>query len=278
MNAAAIIGVFALLAISGRARASTRPQEAPEPRAVPQIPARPRSPASSPSSAPWGASYLPVGEWDVSSAPDVDQWWTDPTVYYGVADDAAGFESVEPMPELPYQPFEENFPVPEQIDPDANLSAFLAMIRRAEGTDRRGDPYRVCYGFAHSIVDMSDHPAITGEWNGERLPDAMCRAAGKAPGCVSTAAGAYQFIRPTWESLKAAGKVWDFSPASQDAGAIALIDRAGAIGAVRSGDLATAVQRCAKTWASLPGAGYDQPERRFDQLAQWFTDEGGVIV
>jgi len=54
-----------------------------------------------------------------------------------------------------------------------NVAAFLAMIQRAEGTSAAGrDPYRVCYGYRHTIGNMRDHPAVTGEWRGERLPDA----------------------------------------------------------------------------------------------------------
>ena len=41
----------------------------------------------------------------------------------------------------------------EQSTADRNLSAFLAMLRRAEGTEGRGG-YRACYGYAHTIADL----------------------------------------------------------------------------------------------------------------------------
>ena len=66
-----------------------------------------------------------------------------------------------------------------------NEAAFLAMIRQSEGAD-----YTTCYGYSHTISDMSDHPAVTGEWNGMGLSDTMCANAGFSPGCKSTAAGA----------------------------------------------------------------------------------------
>src|SRR6202035_5065809 len=100
-----------------------------------------------------------------------------------------------------------------------NIAAFLATIRHSEGTDKAADPYRCCYAYRHIIVDLSDHPVITGEWHGESL-------AGLGPtyvGKVSTAAGAYQIIKPTWVSLKARLSLRDFTGPSQDAAATELI-------------------------------------------------------
>ncbi|QAZ41584.1 endolysin [Methylibium sp. Pch-M] len=161
---------------------------------------------------------------------------------------------------------------------DNNTAAFLSMLRSAEGTDRRADPYRVCYGYAHTIEDMSDHPAVTGEWRGAKLPDAICSGAGLGPGCVSTAAGAYQLIRPTWLECKRKLGLTDFSPASQDAAAVYLIRRRGALEDVQAGRLSDAIAKVAKEWASLPGAGYGQPERRLAGLSDAFARAGGVMA
>lgn len=157
-----------------------------------------------------------------------------------------------------------------------NLRAFLDMIAFAEGTDRAGDPYRVCYGYRHTIRSLADHPAITGEWGGERLPDAMCAGAGLGPGCVSTAAGRYQIIRPTWRELKADLNLPDFGPASQDAAAVELIRRRGALNDVYAGRIAQAIDKVAKVWASLPGAGYAQPERKLSNLLAAYGSAGGI--
>lgn len=166
----------------------------------------------------------------------------------------------------------------EQAMSNDNVGAFLAMIASAEGTDRGADPYRVCYGYRHTIVSMADHPAVTGEWKGEKLPDAMCRGAGLAPGCVSTAAGRYQLIKPTWLSCKRALGLTDFSPASQDAAAVYLIRQRGALDHVKAGRIGEAVTACRREWASLPGAGYAQPERRLAGLLDAFTAAGGVLA
>lgn len=159
-----------------------------------------------------------------------------------------------------------------------NLPAFLAMIRMAEGTSRAADPYRVCFAYRHTIVDLVDHPAITGEWRGERLTDAQCIAAGFSPGCVSTAAGAYQMTKPTWREAKRALGLVDFGPESQDRAAVYLIRRRGAIDAIAEGRITDAIHLCRQEWASLPGAGYGQPERQLASLLGAFEAAGGWVA
>lgn len=162
---------------------------------------------------------------------------------------------------------------------DANVRAFLETIKRCEGTAQAASPYRVCFAYRHTVQDMSDHPAVTGEWRGEPLSDAQCRGAGLGPGCVSTAAGAYQIIRPTWLALKGKLGLPDFSPASQDAAAVQLLRDCGAFQRLAAGDLAGAVSRARRTWASLPGANYaGQGMRSMDQVADWYRGAGGYAA
>lgn len=164
------------------------------------------------------------------------------------------------------------------INPERNVSALLQAIAQAEGTANQADPYRVCFGYRHTIMSLRDHPAITGEWKGEKLPDAQCRAAGFSPGCVSTAAGKYQIIRPTWERLRSRLGLRDFGPASQDAAAVELLRETGALDRIRTGDLAGAVSLAKRTWASLPGAGYDQPERSLGYIQTAYLNAGGALA
>ncbi len=159
-----------------------------------------------------------------------------------------------------------------------NLQAFLQILKRAEGTANQADPYRVCYGYAHTIRSLSDHPAVTGEWRGERLPDAMCVKAGFNPGCVSTAAGAYQIIRPTWLSVKEALGLANFGPASQDAAAVELIRRRGALEDVKAGRVAVAIEKCRNEWASLPGNYAGQGQRSMGELVAWYQQSGGLTA
>lgn len=155
-----------------------------------------------------------------------------------------------------------------------NTTAFLSLIEFSEGTNRASDPYRACYGYKHTVKDMSDHPAATGEWKGEPLDN----LGPQYKGLVSTAAGRYQFILPTWRMCKRALGLIDFSPASQDKAAIYLITKRGALDEVERGDIAAAINLCRQEWASLPGAGYGQPERKLAQLVDVFTNAGGQLT
>lgn len=202
----------------------------------------------------------------------------------GIGDGAYLLDYVNPWGVIERQ--FESFTVAKSTD-DTNVRAFLSMIDYAEGTSVGGrDPYRTCYGYRHTITDLAFHPAeLRGpagqqwrEWSGEKLPDEVCRAAGKLPGCVSTAAGRYQIIRPTWLDAKRALALTDFSPASQDAAAVYLIRKRGALDDVKRGRLADAVAKCAPEWASLPGAGYKQPERRVASLTQAYVEAGGNLA
>lgn len=159
---------------------------------------------------------------------------------------------------------------------DANVRAFLEVLKRCEGTANAADPYRVCYSYRHTIDSFADHPAITGEWGGEPLTPQQCAGAGLGPGCISTAAGAYQITRPTWKPLRAKLGLVDFSPASQDAAAVQLLKDCGAWSKLQQGDLQGAVASARRTWASLPGANYaGQGMRSMEQVAGWFGAAGG---
>lgn len=96
-------------------------------------------------------------------------------------------------------------------------------------------------------------------------------------GITSTAAGAYQFLYGTWQSLAKDLKLYDFSPASQNKGAIELIRKKGALTDVLSGRIADAVYRCRKIWASLPGAGYGQNQKNIETLLRFYVAAGGQL-
>lgn len=163
-------------------------------------------------------------------------------------------------------------------NPSGNIAAMLAAISAAEGTSGQADPYRVCFGYSHTINSFAEHPAITGEWRGKTLSDSMCKGAGLGPGCVSTAAGKYQIIKRTWASVRDKLGLTDFSPASQDAAAAELLRQRGALGPLARGDFAGAVSAARKEWASLPGAGYGQGERTIAWLETRFVEAGGVLA
>lgn len=157
-----------------------------------------------------------------------------------------------------------------------NLRAFLSSIAKHESSVGP-DGYLMLYGGGH-FTDFSDHPARLG-WPGVRLPDEQCRAAGFKPGCVSTAAGRYQITRGTLIELENDGvQVPDFSPASQDTLALALIQKCGALEDVQEGRFDAAIEKCRKRWASMPGANYKQREHALDKWRDAYASAGGVIA
>lgn len=166
------------------------------------------------------------------------------------------------------------------VNPYANVAAFLQLIRTSEGTQnnpRGWSPYAVTYAYAFEITDFRDHPALLG-WRGVTLPDNYCRAAGLSPGCVSTAAGAYQFISTTWRRLRDRLRLSDFSPVSQDAAAVELLREIGALDHIRAGHLQVALDRAATQWASLPGSTSGQPQITTATAAQLYQQAGGTVT
>lgn len=147
---------------------------------------------------------------------------------------------------------------------DANLRAFLDTIAYAEGTaGPRG--YQTMFGYRY-FESFADHP---------RQYFSFTDGAGRT--LKSSAAGRYQIIVKTWDDLRARLNLPDFSPASQDAAAIELIRQRGALNDAKAGRLEAAITKCRATWASLPGAGYDQPERSLSDLQIAFNQAGGII-
>ncbi|MDT4864541.1 hypothetical protein FQZ97_993050 [compost metagenome] len=144
-----------------------------------------------------------------------------------------------------------------------NRAAFLMMIRTAEGT-AGGNGYRTLFG-GGTFDSYADHPrqVITRMSNGKPIS--------------SSAAGAYQFLRKTWDTLVERLGLPDFSPASQDVAALELIREAGALGDVDAGRFALAVRKVRKIWASMPGAGYGQPEVALNRLQAAYQAAGGVV-
>lgn len=87
---------------------------------------------------------------------------------------------------------------------------------------------------------------------------------------VSTAAGRYQFIAPTWDGLVRRLALPDFSPDSQDRACVQLLRDCGALACLQAGMIPDAVRHAAPVWASLPGAGYGQRENKMIQVLEWF--------
>lgn len=124
--------------------------------------------------------------------------------------------------------------------------AFLQTIRVGEGT-AGPNGYKTLFG-GGLFDSFADHPR-----------QVICRNTANGRIC-SSAAGAYQFLRATWDRIAGKLALPDFSPSSQDIGAIELIREKGALDDVKAGRFDEAVNKCRRVWASMPGAGYGQPE------------------
>lgn len=163
-----------------------------------------------------------------------------------------------------------------------SLAAFIWMIGASEtspGAMSTGQAYNLFYGWT-TFQDLSDHPVLTGEKVGVKLPDEMCIKAGFKPGCVSTAAGAFQINLPTWKTVRQSG-VWgpylrDFGRESQIEAARRVLILSGALDFVKRGDFDNALYYASKRWASLAGSKSGQPQKARDTLYSYYTSALGV--
>ena len=145
-----------------------------------------------------------------------------------------------------------------------NLAAFLSMIREAEGTSGPNG-YRTLFG-GGLFDSFDDHP---------RQP--IKRKSGKGY-ITSTAAGAYKMPVRVWDECHLTIKLPDFSPRYQDEAARFLISRRRALWDVFDGRFYSAVGKCNKEWASLPGSPYDQPTINLLEALALYTKAGGINV
>ncbi|WP_446089905.1 glycoside hydrolase family 24 protein [Acinetobacter sp. 1124_18A] len=133
-----------------------------------------------------------------------------------------------------------------QLLNNPNARRMLDLIASAEGVSHG---YNTLFG-NQRFDDLSGHPNIR---------KAFTQTDGKKN--YTTAAGRYQFLNDTWNGLSRQYGLRDFSPQSQDIGAIALLDQIGALPYVLKGDFGTAIKKSGGTWASLPSSNYAQNKR-----------------
>ena len=140
------------------------------------------------------------------------------------------------------------------------VGAFLAVIRQFESHN----DYSILYGGGH-FSDFSKHPRVAVPIN---IPGYGSKK--------STAAGAYQINAPTYDDFAPRLGISDFSPASQDRIAVAILQQCGAYDAIIAGDVQTAFALASKRWASLPysTAGQNpQTIAKAQSLYDWFLTE-----
>jgi len=158
-------------------------------------------------------------------------------------------------------------PPPRVFAITAERRALLNTIRYAEGTWANGHDvgYRIMFG--GSLMPSLD-----------RHPNRVNRTARYA----SAAAGAYQFMPPTWAMVTRALGFQSvgpdaFGPQVQDQAALFLVQRRGALPLADQGLFTPELaHRLAPEWASFPTlAGrsfYGQPVKRFEELRRFYED------
>ncbi|MCD1587782.1 glycoside hydrolase family protein, partial [Halomonas sp. IOP_14] len=86
------------------------------------------------------------------------------------------------------------------------------------------------------------------------------------------------FLIRTWDDLVERFDLPDFTPASQDLGAVHLIRQCKAFSLIHDGRVRDAIHACRNIWASLPGAGYGQRELATDELLSVYKAVGGISI
>ena len=150
-----------------------------------------------------------------------------------------------------------------QISPNARR--WLDTISFAEGTWGGEAPrYAITFGY-QPIADLSKHP--------NRVV--------KSGGYASAAAGAYQFMPQTWEGVRSKLGLRDFSPVSQDLGALELIRQRG-VDPDRDPITPETLAKLSGEWASIPTlsgkSAYGQPVKPAEQLIKFAGSPASVAT
>lgn len=132
---------------------------------------------------------------------------------------------------------------PTPSGPSENVSRFLGGLRRGEVGTEDQSGYQTIYGGGR-FQDFSNHP----------LKSRAIKLGGGER--TTSAAGAYQFQRDTWDRLAKRLGLKDFSPENQDKAAVELLKEAGALPDIEAGRYEDAINKVKPIWESMaqPGA------------------------
>jgi muramidase (phage lysozyme) len=142
---------------------------------------------------------------------------------------------------------------------------WLNLVSFAEGTwnPKTGPQYNMMFT-GRRFNDLSRHPDVVN----------------RGGGYSSSAAGAYQFLTPTWGGVSKRLGLKDFGPQAQDLGAIQLMRQRG-VDPARDPITPQTVAKLAPEWASLPTlqgrSYYGQPVKPFGTLVNFVKQQGGKV-
>jgi muramidase (phage lysozyme) len=151
----------------------------------------------------------------------------------------------------------------EELLQRPQVRALLNTIRYAEGTPGEAGYQTMFGGSKFDTTKGWQHP----------------NKAISSGGYTSTAAGAYQFLQPTWQGTAKALGLTQFDPKSQDLAALYLIDKKrGALDPFLKGEkFGTVLNKLAPEWAALPtssgGSYYGQPSKKLGDLYQYYEQQ-----
>lgn len=157
------------------------------------------------------------------------------------------------------------------VQNNEQLRKFLNVLAISEGTYGHSNPYLAQGGTSDKLLSTGyqAHPRALGQgvW---QFKDKLGRQ------LKSTANGKYAITYPTWQGIEKQWGKMDFSPASQDAAAVWLINQSGALQDVLNQDWNAALPKLGKTWASLPTApdSYQQFRHTWDGVKNAFQRAG----
>ena len=138
-----------------------------------------------------------------------------------------------------------------------NVRKMLDLISYTEGTQANG--YYTTFGGGRQS-SLATH---------ENQRKRFKQTDGKSN--VSSAAGRYQFIKSTWDSLARQYGLSDFGERNQDIGALALIAQKGQLERVVAGDIKGAAANLGSVWASLPSSTYKQGKKSWDAVDRFLS-------
>lgn len=144
----------------------------------------------------------------------------------------------------------------EALLSNPNIRKTLDVIAAAEGAD-----YNVAFG-GKRFTPGATHPGIRTYFTD--------KAGVRAP---SSAAGRYQFVQGTWNGLQKQLGLPDFSPRSQDIGALALLDRRGALKDAAAGNWEALLnnKQIGQEWQAFMGTAPQASRSR-----QWLAKQFGL--
>ena len=158
----------------------------------------------------------------------------------------------------------------------ANRTAFLDMLAVSEGTST--SPVTKNSGYDVIVTGADGKPEIFTDYGTHPFANGRKSKVINSKGLTSNASGRYQFMLKDYAHYSKQLGLKDFGPESQDKRALQLIRERGALPLIDIGQFVLAVARVKNLWASLPGAGYGQPEHKIEKLVAAYRESGGVIA